>query len=122
MKGIGFFREKSQTWETLTYFQISSGLWMNYPFSVKINLKMHAMIFIAMSWMELKKENKDPCKPLLLDFPMEVDDRKFTKSYLIKEIPSPFILIACPIWTSVYHLKYFMLRSVQKFYILIGQK
>ena len=69
-----------------------------------------------------QKENKDPCKPLFLDFPMEVDDRKFTKSYLIKEIPSPFILIACPIWTSVYHLKYFMLRSVQKFYILIGQK
>ena len=39
----------------------------------------------------------------------------------MKEISLPSISITCPIRIAIYHLKYFILQLVLKFYILAGQ-
>ena len=55
--------------------------------------------------LELKKENEN----LLL-------------SFLIKEMPFHFILIGCPTWAAIYHLKCFMLRLLEKLHVLPRQQ
>ena len=43
-------------------------------------------------------------------------------SCFIKGTLFPFVSIACPIWIAIYHLKYFMLQLVLKFYALQRQQ
>ena len=63
------------------------------------------------------KENEDPCKASFLDLLTGVHDKKkkIKLNYLIKWMPFPFILIACPIWIAIYRLRYFMLQPFGNF-------
>ena len=44
-----------------------------------------------------------------------IKKKKIKLNYLIKWMPFPFILIACPIWIAIYRLRYFMLQPFGNF-------
>ena len=50
--------------------------------------------------LKLSREKEDPCRASLLDISIEFHDGSLQLSCLIKDIPFPFISIACPIWIA----------------------
>ena len=94
---------------------------MTYALSIMMKWKTIAIIFIFMS--RTITTTMKIFEASFLDLATEVHDRKFmllNKSCLISEKIFCFILIAYTIEIAIHHLKYFMLQSVLKLYVLPG--
>ena len=96
MKGSGFLKQTNKKQDMRKAPEVSNIFrfinYLTFALSVMMDLQLITMIFILMSWSS--------------SLVFEPFNRRFSTSFLIKEIPSLFISIACPIWIAAYHLKY----------------
>ena len=86
------------------------------------NLKICTKTFILMSW-NSRKKMKSLIKPCFWTFQKNSMIVNLQPSCLIYKFTTfSFISIVCLVWIATYHLQYFMLQSVLKFYELPGQQ
>ena len=86
------------------------------------NLKICTKTFILMSW-NSRKKMKSLVKPCFWTFQKNSMIVNLQPSCLIYKFTTfSFISIVCLVWIAIYHLQYFMLQSVLKFYELPGQQ
>ena len=98
--------KRSKTSERFSYCQMLLGLKMTYTVLIIRNLKIIIMIFVLVSW---NSRGKMEIVVILFGIKQKSIIKNLQGSCLIKNMTFPFISVACPIWISIYHLKYFML-------------
>ena len=86
---------------------------MTYAFSITMSLKIITVkLQWYISWWAGTQEGKWRSLPMIKNVQL---------CYLVREMPFPFILIACPICLWTHRQKCFMLWLVWSFYVLLGQ-